>query len=156
MTDATSTTTLRLAQFVVDTKAAQIPAAVLHQGKRCIINLLGVSLHATQDPAFGMMCAVLGDEGGRRRASVLGTGLRTSLQHAAMANALLGHLDDYDDTFFPTVLHPSAPTIPAALAVAEARTRTDAISSSQPCSASKRAAGLPWRSSRCAMRRSGT
>ena len=111
--------TRQLARFVVGTRWPQIPAPVLHQGKRCLINLLGVSLHATQDPAFAAMLAVIGVEGGRPMASVLGGGSRTSLQNAAMVNGLLAHLDDYDDTFFPTVLHPSAPTIPAALAAGE-------------------------------------
>ena len=111
--------TLRLAQFAADTPAAQIPDAVLHQGKRCVINMVAVALHATQDPALQMVLEVFRAEGAAKRASVIGGGLRTSLQNAAFANGLLAHLDDYDDTFFPTVLHPSAPTIPVALALAE-------------------------------------
>lgn len=117
--DTATPATLCLAQFAADTTAAQIPGAVLHQGKRCIINMLAVALHATQDPALQMVLNVLHAEGAAKRASVLGAGLRTSLQNAAFANGLLAHLDDYDDTFFPTVLHPSAPTIPVALALAE-------------------------------------
>lgn len=116
--------TLRLAQFAADTPAAQIPDAVLHQGKRCVINMLAVALHATQDPALQMVLNVMQAEGATKRASVLGGGLRTNLQNAAFANGLLAHLDDYDDTFFPTVLHPSAPTIPVALALAESGHRS--------------------------------
>lgn len=111
--------TVTLARFVTETHAAQIPGAVLHQGKRCIINTLAVALHATHDPALQMLLNVLAAEGGARHASVLGGTFKTNLQNAALANGLLVHLDDYDDTFFPTVLHPSAPTIPAALALAE-------------------------------------
>lgn len=111
--------TLRLAQFAADTPAVRIPDAVLHQGKRCVINMLAVALHATQDPALQMVLEVFSAEGAAKRASVIGAGVRTSLQNAAFANGLLAHLDDYDDTFFPTVLHPSAPTIPVALALAE-------------------------------------
>ena len=110
---------MSLARFVAETPAARIPEAVLHQGKRCIINTIAVALHATQDPALQMLLNVLVAEGGGKRASVLGGSFKTSLQNAALANGLLIHLDDFDDTFFPTVLHPSAPTIPAALALAE-------------------------------------
>ena len=110
---------MSLARFVAETPAARIPDAVLHQGKRCVINTIAVALHATQDPALKMMLNVLAAEGGAKRASVLGGTFKTSLQNAALANGLLVHLDDFDDTFFPTVLHPSAPTIPAALALAE-------------------------------------
>lgn len=116
---AATPATLRLAQFAADTPAAQIPDAVLHQGKRCVINMVAVAMHATQDPALQMVLEVFRAEGAAKRASVIGGGLRTSLQNAAFANGLLAHLDDYDDTFFPTVLHPSAPTIPVALALAE-------------------------------------
>lgn len=111
--------TAALARFVAETPAARIPEAVLHQGKRCIINAIAVALHATHDPALQMLLKVLVAEGGAKHASVLGGTFKTSLQNAALANGLLVHLDDYDDTFFPTVLHPSAPTIPAALALAE-------------------------------------
>lgn len=111
--------TAALARFVAETPAARIPEAVLHQGKRCIINTLAVALHATHDPALQMLLKVLVAEGGGKHASILGGTFKTSLQNAALANGLLVHLDDYDDTFFPTVLHPSAPTIPAALAFAE-------------------------------------
>lgn len=118
--------TAGLARFVAETPAARIPDAVLHQGKRCIINAIAVALHATQDPALQMLLNVLAAEGGARHATVLGGRFMTSLQNAALANGLLIHLDDYDDTFFPTVLHPSAPTIPAALALAEHGRRSGA------------------------------
>lgn len=111
--------TAALARFAAETPVARIPGAVLHQGKRCIINTMAVALHATHDPALQMLLKVLKAEGGAKHASVLGGSFKTSLQNAALANGLLVHLDDYDDTFFPTVLHPSAPTIPAALALAE-------------------------------------
>ena len=117
--NAPDAVTLRLARFVSDLHAASISAAALHQGKRCIINMLAVALHATQDPASRMVLNVFKEEGAAKRATVIGTTVRTSMQNAAFANGLLAHLDDYDDTFFPTVLHPSAPTIPVALALAE-------------------------------------
>jgi len=120
----TAAATAALARFVAETPAERIPGAVLHQGKRCVINSIAVALHATQDPALQMLLKVLASEGGAKHASVLGGSFKTSLQNAALANGLLVHLDDYDDTFFPTVLHPSAPTIPAALALAEQGNRS--------------------------------
>jgi 2-methylcitrate dehydratase PrpD len=116
--------TAALARFTVETPVARIPEAVLHQGKRCIINTIAVALHATHDSALQMLLNVLEAEGGAKHATVLGGRFKTSLQNAALANGLLVHLDDFDDTFFPTVLHPSAPTIPAALALAEHRKRS--------------------------------
>lgn len=113
------TPTKKLARFIVETRSDQIADAVMHETKRCIINVIGVALHASRDPALQIVLDVLRQEGGARKASVLGTSLATSLQNAALANGFMAHLDDFDDTLFPTVFHPSAPTVPAALAFAE-------------------------------------
>ena len=64
---------------------------------------------------------LLDEEGGRPKASVLGLGVKTTLQNACLVSGFLAHLDDFDDTFLPTVFHPSAPAIPLALAIAEHR-----------------------------------
>ena len=45
---------------------------------------------------------------------------------AALVNGTLAHALDFDDTHLPSVLHPSASVVPAALAVAEARGRSGA------------------------------
>ena len=72
-------------------------------------------------PQFASLLDLFEEEGGKPQASVLGLGATTTLQNAAMANGFLAHLDDFDDTYLPTVFHPSAPTIPPALALAEYR-----------------------------------
>src|SRR5688500_11958367 len=113
--------TLDLAKFVSDTAAADVPREVLHHTKRCVFNTLCVALHATQNPAPSILLDLFEQEGGHAKASVLGFGVRTTLQNAALANGFLAHLDDFDDTYLPTVFHPSAPTIPPALALAEHR-----------------------------------
>jgi 2-methylcitrate dehydratase PrpD len=112
-------TTEVIARYVVETTTDQIPDSMMHEGKRCLINLLAVALYASRDPSLDILFDVFQAEGAGRHASVVGSGLRTSLQNAALANGYLGHLEDYDDTHFPTVIHPSAPTLPAALALGE-------------------------------------
>jgi len=113
--------TLDLAKFVSDTREDEIPAEVLHHARRCVINMLGVVLHGTQNPAARIFLDLFAEEGGHPNASVLGFGVKTTLQNAAMANGFLAHLDDFDDTLLPTVFHPSAPTVPPALVLAEYR-----------------------------------
>jgi 2-methylcitrate dehydratase PrpD len=65
------------------------------------------------------MLGMFDDEGGKARATVWGAGRRTTLQFAALANGYTAHLEDYDDTHFPTVVHPTAPTLPGAFAIGE-------------------------------------
>ena len=108
-----------LARFILNTPAEAIPAPILHEGKRCIINYMAVALYASADPSMAILTGLFEEEGGVEIASLIGAGSRTNLQNAALANGYLAHLEDYDDTHFPTVIHPSAPTIPAAFAVAE-------------------------------------
>src|SRR4029077_14521901 len=110
-----------LAQFVVDFPTEDVPADVLHLAKRCLMNYSGVALFATLDPAIDILLDLLRAEGCAPAATVLGSGFKTSAQNAALANGFLGHLEDYDDTH-TTVIHPSAPIFPAALAIGEQRT----------------------------------
>jgi 2-methylcitrate dehydratase PrpD len=109
-----------LAEFAVKTSFTDLPGEVVHETKRDIINVLGVSLYSARDPSLQTMFSMFDAEGGNARATVWGTGRKTTLQFAALANGYLGHLEDYDDTHFPTVIHPTSPTLPAAFAIGEA------------------------------------
>src|SRR5262249_33466556 len=57
--------------------------------------------------------------GGAGQASVVGTRLLTCATHAALANGMLAHADETDDSHAPSRTHPGCAVIPAALAVAE-------------------------------------
>ncbi|MBM2804139.1 MAG: MmgE/PrpD family protein [Deltaproteobacteria bacterium] len=109
-----------LAQFTLNFPTQDIPADVMHLAKRCVMNSCGVALFATLDPAIDILLDFLRAEGCASQATVIGKGLRTSPQNAALANGFLGHFEDYDDTH-TTVIHPTAPIMPAALAVSEPR-----------------------------------
>ncbi|RJQ09615.1 MAG: MmgE/PrpD family protein [Dehalococcoidia bacterium] len=105
----------RLAAFIVQTDRTVIPAHVMHEAKRTLINVLAVALATSEDPSVDTLDVWGGTKG---MASVIGRGSASEGQ-AALVNGYLAHLQDYDDTHFPTVLHPSAPTWPAVLAAAE-------------------------------------
>jgi 2-methylcitrate dehydratase PrpD len=109
-----------LAQFILDFPTELVPAEIIHLAKRCLMNYAGVALYATLDPAVNIMLDFLRAEGCAAQATVIGSGLRTSAQNAALANGFLGHFEDYDDTH-PTVIHPTAPILPAVLALGEQR-----------------------------------
>ncbi|MGH7844949.1 MAG: MmgE/PrpD family protein [Candidatus Binatia bacterium] len=110
-----------LAKFVVDFPTENIPSDVMHLAKRCLMNYSGVALYATLDPAIDILLDLFRADGCAAAATVIGKGFRTSAQNAALANGFLGHLEDYDDTH-TTVIHPSSPILPAALAISEQRT----------------------------------
>ena len=60
------------------------------------------------------------DQGGRRAGHGARDARAVPASLAAFVNGVLAHSLDYDDTHLPSVLHPSACIVPAALAVAEA------------------------------------
>ncbi|MBW1613080.1 MAG: MmgE/PrpD family protein [Deltaproteobacteria bacterium] len=57
--------------------------------------------------------------GGTPEAQVIGNALVTSAVNAALANGMMGHADETDDTHMPTKIHPGCGIVPAALAMAE-------------------------------------
>ena len=113
-------TETKLAGLVIDFPTEDIPKDVMHLAKRCLMNYSGVALYGSLDPSIGILLELFRAEGGAPIATVLGNGFRTSMQNAALANGYIGHLEDYDDTH-TTVIHPSSPILPAALAVSEQR-----------------------------------
>jgi 2-methylcitrate dehydratase PrpD len=68
-----------------------------------------------------MAIAYVGRLGGARQASVVGTRLLTAPTDAALANGMLAHADETDDSHAPSRTHPGCAVVPAALAVAESR-----------------------------------
>jgi 2-methylcitrate dehydratase PrpD len=113
--------TLTIAEFITGVQDSDIPDKIVHQAKRTLINLMAVSLAAAFDEPSAILARRIEAEGSAPGATVIGRGLRTSPASAALLNGYLAHLYDYDDTHFPTVLHPSAPVWPAVLALAEQR-----------------------------------
>lgn len=58
-----------LARFILNTPAEAIPAPILHEGKRCIINYMAVALYASADPSMEILTGLFDEEGGAASAS---------------------------------------------------------------------------------------
>jgi 2-methylcitrate dehydratase PrpD len=58
-------------------------------------------------------------QGGTPEAAVIGSSVVTTAINAAMANGMLAHSDETDDSHAPSLTHPGCAVVPAALAVAE-------------------------------------
>jgi 2-methylcitrate dehydratase PrpD len=108
-----------LASFVLKTSFRSFPREVVHQGKRCFLDLLGVALGGSDQPLSRILVNMARDFGGKPQATIWGKGLKSNVMNAAFINGAMAHALDYDDTHVKTIMHPSAPVIPAVLAVAE-------------------------------------
>ena len=111
----------RLAAFVADTEFADLPAGTVEVTKQCLLDAIGVSLAAS---GLGEGCQAFVDlalsQGGKPTCTVFGMPHRLPVEAAAFVNGAMAHAMDYEDAHDGMLLHPNAPTVPAALAIAEA------------------------------------
>jgi 2-methylcitrate dehydratase PrpD len=119
--DRTSAETRTLLDFVSRTPPDEVPAEVLHESIRCLLDHLGLAIAGAAEPAAGIareQCLVLG---GEPQARALGTSDRLRVTDAALVNGIACHALDFDDTHVPTILHPTTPLYGAGTALAEWR-----------------------------------
>jgi 2-methylcitrate dehydratase PrpD len=117
-------------KFVVETRYEDIPAAIIELGKKSILDGLGLALAGSRAQT-GTICRRylehLGVCGGK--ATIVGTGLKTSPRFAAWTNGTSIHADDFDDTqlsaakdrVYGLLVHPTVSVLPAIFALAEGK-----------------------------------
>jgi 2-methylcitrate dehydratase PrpD len=117
-----------LTAFITKTTLASMPADVVAQGKRCLVDGFGVILAGSTVKGSAIVRDYVRALTAKKEATGIGAdGLMTSASHAALLNAASGHAMDYDDTQLSTtpdrtfglLTHPTVPALAAALAVAE-------------------------------------
>jgi 2-methylcitrate dehydratase PrpD len=108
-----------LGRFVADTDLNAIPDAVRHEGRRSLLNSLGCALGSARSAPVEAALRVLLPLSGTDRVTVFGRTERLDVLGASFVNAIAANLLDYDDTHLRTVIHPAAPVVPAAFAIAE-------------------------------------
>ncbi|MDX1593036.1 MAG: MmgE/PrpD family protein [Gammaproteobacteria bacterium] len=119
-------TTRDLAAFAVDTRSGSLPDGAVDTARLSLFDACAVALAGRDEPVARTVRALVGREGGRAEATVVGGDARLPARAAALANGTACHALDYDDTHFGHIGHPTAAVLPAALAVAEARDATGA------------------------------
>jgi aconitate decarboxylase len=121
--DATSTTAVvpKLGQWVSGLKFTDIPSDVVGHIKTCLLDSLGCGLFGAVQPCgvFASNVAVAMSGGGA--SSLFARRERVSPADAALANGTAIHGFELDDAHVSSSHHPGAATVPAVLAVAEAR-----------------------------------
>ena len=129
----TESLTAYVADFVNRTHFTDLPDEVVALGKKHILDGLGLALSGSVAKSGELVRRYLApfDRAGGA-ASVIGSELRLAPRFAAFANGVGIHADDYDDTqlavakdrVYGLLTHPTAPALPAALAIAERERRS--------------------------------
>ena len=115
-----SEVTRTLARYLVGSRFTDIPQAVKHEAARALLNWAGCAIGSSHHETVECALAALADFSGPPQAGLLGRRERMDILHAALLNGISSHVLDFDDTHARAV-HPSAPVLPAILALAEWR-----------------------------------
>jgi 2-methylcitrate dehydratase PrpD len=119
--------TREVGEFIVQTPFDALSNELLELGRKSILDGLGLALSGSIAGSGRIVQDYLSAQGFTGVSSVIGTELRVPPRFAAFANGIGVHADDYDDTqlavgadrVYGLLTHPTAPCLPAALAIAE-------------------------------------
>ena len=120
--------TAAVAKFIVNTSLAGMPANVIDQGKRCLMDGFGVILAGSTVRGSAIVRDYVKGVTDKKESTVIGAGsFMAPVPHAALVNGASGHAMDYDDTQLSTtpdrtfglLTHPTIPALASALAVSE-------------------------------------
>lgn len=104
------------AGYALGMKYEMLPKNVIHAAKRCLLDAVGCMIGAFSSDGYPIMEGSALEWGGKKEASILGSGKRTSAGNAALVNTFLVHYLGYNDLGGGG--H-NSDTIPSILAVAE-------------------------------------
>jgi 2-methylcitrate dehydratase PrpD len=116
---AISTVTQELVAYIAGARDRALPPAVVAKTKLHVLDTLAAMLSGSRLKPGELAASYVDRLGGRPEATVIGTRIVTSTVNAALANAMMGHADETDDSHLAGLFHPGCGIVPAALAVAE-------------------------------------
>ena len=109
----------RFAAWAVQSRPVPLAPEVLHHAKRAVIDLQAAMISGAASPPATLLEQALAEELDRGDAR-LALGRKAGVRAAALINGAAAHTTEVDDIYRDGIYHPGAPTIPAALALAQA------------------------------------
>lgn len=109
----------RLSRYMAAAGRKRLPAAVVERARLHILDTFAAMVSGSRLLPGRRAIAYVEGLGGRREAAVAGSRIVTSAANAALANGMLAHADETDDSHVASHTHPGCAVVPAALAAAE-------------------------------------
>jgi 2-methylcitrate dehydratase PrpD len=109
----------RLSQYMAAAAATPLPAPALEQAKLHILDTLGAMVSGASLRPGKLAIAFARSYGGEKVATVVASDVVVGPIEAALANGILAHSDETDDSHAPSTSHPGAPVVAATLAAGE-------------------------------------
>jgi 2-methylcitrate dehydratase len=118
----------KLARYAATLTFADLPAEVVREAKRSLLDTLGVTYGGHASESSAMVLDLVRELGGPAESTVIGTTLKAPCANAALANGAMLRFPDYLDTFFNPAAYASSThaceNIPVALATGEREGRS--------------------------------
>src|SRR5690349_10540217 len=108
-----------VAAYIAGALKRPLPKEVVEKTKHHVLDTIAAMVSGSRLLPGRKAIAYVKTLGGTKEATVIGSRIVTSAQHAALANGMLGHADETDDSHAPSLCHPGCAIVPAALAMAE-------------------------------------
>ena len=108
-----------LSAYIATALRKPLPSAVIEKTKHHILDTIASMISGSRLLPGKKAIAYVKTLGGAKQASVVGSKLITSAVNAALANGMLAHADETDDSHAPSQTHPGCGIVPAAFAMAE-------------------------------------
>jgi 2-methylcitrate dehydratase PrpD len=111
----------QLAGFAVGFRDRPIPADILHAAARCVVDWMAATVPGGLQPPATLLARALAGEMELGAAVLVPSGRHAGARAAALINGCAAHTIEFDDIYRDALYHPGAPTISAALAIAQER-----------------------------------
>jgi len=108
-----------LATYMAGAAKKPLPRAVAEKTKHHVLDTIAAMVSGSRLLPGRKAIQYIKTLGGREEAIVIGTKFVTTAEHAALANGMLAHADETDDSHAPSLSHLGCAVVPAALAMAE-------------------------------------
>lgn len=113
----------KFADYVLGLTYGDLPAEVIHQTKRVVLDTMGCAIGGYASEASNILRKVIPDLEGPAESTIIGDGTKTSCLYATLVNGAMVRYLDYNDTYFspgPVLAGAhSSDIIPSILAVGE-------------------------------------
>ena len=114
----------RLSSYIASALRRPLPPTVVEKTKHHMLDTIAAIVSGSRLEPGKKAIGYVRTLAGNREASVIGSRILTTAVNAALANGMLAHADETDDSHAPSLTHPGCGIVPAALAMAERQHRS--------------------------------
>src|SRR5687767_8116752 len=108
-----------LATYIAKAGKKPLPKPLAEKTKHHVLDTIAAMVSGSQLLPGVEAISYIKTQGGTPEATVIGSRIVTSAINAALANGMLGHADETDDSHAASLTHPGCGIVPAALAMGE-------------------------------------